>query len=57
MANYTKVNDPAYLCGGAGSIPALVQWAKDPVLLQLWLRLQLWFGSDPWPRNFHTLWV
>ena len=28
-----------------GSIPSLVQWVKDPVLLLLWLRSQLWLGS------------
>ena len=25
--------------------------AKDPTLLQLWHRLQLWLRCDPWPRN------
>jgi len=39
------VNDPACLCGSSGSIPGLVQWVKDIVLLQLWRRLQLWLGS------------
>ena len=34
-----------------GLIPGLMQWVKDPVLPQLWLRLQLQLGSDPWPRN------
>ena len=33
----------------AGSIPSLVQWVKGPGLPQLWLRLQLWLGYDPWP--------
>ena len=28
------VNDLAYLCGFAGLIPGLVQWVKDPTLLQ-----------------------
>ena len=33
-------------------IPSRAQWFKDLALPQLWLRLQLWFRSDPWPRNF-----
>ena len=33
----------------------VVQWAKDPVLPQLWRRSQLWSGFDPWPRNFRML--
>ena len=33
-------------------VPCVVQQVKDPVLLQLWCRLQLWLGSNPWPRNF-----
>ena len=31
----------------------MVQWIKDLALLQLWHRLQLWCGFDPWPWNFH----
>ena len=31
--------------------PGLAQWVKDPVFLQLLLRLRLWLGSDPWPKN------
>ena len=30
------VNHLACLCGGTGLIPSLVQWVKDPALLQLW---------------------
>ena len=30
-----------------GLIPGLAQWVKYPALLQLWLRLQVWLGSDP----------
>ena len=26
---------------------------KDPALLQLWRRSQLWLTFNPWPRNFH----
>ena len=33
-----------------GSIPARHSGLKDPVLSQLGRRLQLWLGSDPWPR-------
>ena len=40
-------------CDGAGSIPGLVHWIKDPVLLQLWHRLQLQLRFNPRPRNFH----
>ena len=36
---------------GSDSIPGLAQWLKDPVLLQLWLRLSLWLRSHPWPGN------
>ena len=32
--------------------PGPAQWVKDPALLQLWQRLQLWLRSDPWPRNY-----
>ena len=42
------------LCHG---VPARVQRVKDPVLLMLWRRSQLRLGFDPWPGNFHTLWL
>ena len=48
------VNDPVYLCGIAGSIPGLVQWVKDLVLLLLWQRVQLWLKFDSWPGNFQV---
>lgn len=35
----------------------MVQWVKDLALPQLCHRLQLWLRFDPWPRNFHMLWV
>lgn len=41
------VDDPACLCGDAGLVPGLVQWAKDLALPQLWSRLQLWLRFDP----------
>ena len=34
-------------------VPAVVQWAKNPVLLQLWCQSQVWLGCNPWPGNFH----
>ena len=30
---------------------------KDLALPQLWCRWQLQLGFDPWPGNFHMLWV
>ena len=30
---------------------------KDPALLQLRHRSQLWLRFNPWPGNVHTLWV
>ena len=41
------VNDLACVCGGTGSIPGLVQWAKDMVLLQVQHRFQLQLGFSP----------
>ena len=40
-----------------GSIRGLAQWIKDPAFLHLWLRSQLWLGSDPWLRNSKCLGV
>ena len=51
------VNDLACLCGGASLIPGPVQWVKDLALPQLWHRLQLSLEFNPWPRNFHMLWM
>ena len=45
------------LCGSVGLILGLASLVKDPALLQLWHRPQLWLGFDPWPGNFHTLQV
>ena len=42
-----------YLTG----IPAVTQWIKGLVLSLHQLRLLLWHKLDPWPRNFHMLWV
>ena len=33
--------------------PAWNSGLKDPVLLQLWHRLQLQLRFNPWPENFH----
>ena len=37
-------------------IPAVAQWIKDPALLQLWYRLQLWlrFQSPAWELPYAT---
>ena len=35
-------------CGSSNVTP----WAKDPGLLQLWLRSLLWPRFDPWPGKF-----
>ena len=35
----------------------MMQWVKDPVLPQLWCRLQLQLRINPWPGNFHVPWV
>ena len=48
----TVVNDPVYLCGRASSIPGLVQWIKDSVLLHLWCMSQLQLGFDPFSGKF-----
>jgi len=38
-------------------VSLVVQQVKDPALPQLWSRLQLRLGFDPWPGNFHMLWA
>ena len=47
------VNDPACLSGDAGLIPSQVQRVKEPALLELWCRFELWLRSDPQVENFH----
>ena len=37
--------------------PAWCSGLKDQGLPQLRLRSQVWLGSNPWPGNFHRLWV
>ena len=39
-------------CQAAGLILAGHSGLKDPALLPLQHRSQLWFRYDPWPRNF-----
>ena len=39
----------SWKCWDPGLTPGLAQWVKDPALLQLWLRSQLWLRFDPWP--------
>ena len=38
---------------GGSRVSAVVQWVKDPALIQLWHRLKLWLGFDSWSRNIH----
>ena len=38
-------------------VSAMVKQIEDSTLPQLWRRSELWLGFDPWPRNFHMLWV
>ena len=47
------VNDPACFCGVAGSGASPAQWVKDLALLQLWCKLQMQLGFDPWPQELH----
>ena len=35
----------------------MAQQVKDLAWSLQGLRLLLWRGFDPWPRNFHTLWL
>ena len=37
--------------------PARCRGCNGLALLQLWRGLQLQLGFNPWPRNFHKLWV
>ena len=38
-------------------ISLVAQQVKDLVLSLQWLKLLLWLGFNPWPGNFHVLWV
>ena len=35
---HSRLRSPHCLCSASGLIPGLVQWIKDPALLQLWCR-------------------
>lgn len=35
----------------------MAQQVKDPALVQPWHRSQLQLAFNPWPKNFHMLWV
>ena len=37
-------------------VPAVAHWVKDPTLPQLQSRSKK-LGFNPWPGNFHILWV
>ena len=45
--------DQQHFCGTWTQVRSLAQHSglKDLTLLQLWRWLQMWLGSDPWPRN------
>ena len=45
--------DQQHLCSSRTQVQSLAQHhgLKDPALLQLWPRSQLWLRSDPWPGN------
>ena len=55
---YYKINfHESYLFKNKKTRSSLVtQKVKDLVLPLLWLGSLLWFGLDPWPRNFCMLW-
>ena len=35
----------------------VAQQVKDPLLSLGWFRSLLWYGFNPWPRNFHMPWT
>lgn len=35
----------------------MAQQVKNTALSMKWFWLLLWLGFDPWPGNFHMLWV
>ena len=41
-------------CRGSGLIPCPMLWVKGWALLQLWHRLQLQLGINPWPKLPHA---
>lgn len=52
-ANY-KIND---LQNFEGEGPAVAQWVKYLVSLQLWCSSQLRLRINPWPETLHMPWV
>lgn len=48
------VNDPAWLCGGAGLNPSPAQLLQDLALPKLRPESQLWLRLSPWLGNFHV---
>ena len=48
---FRKLNISKYTTCGSSLV---AQQVKGSVLSMQWLRSLLWWGFDPWPRNFHV---
>ena len=59
MAQWVKNLTAAVGVAADVRVPPLAQCSelKDPALPQLWWRLQVQLGFNPWPGNFHMLQV
>ena len=59
MVQWAKNPNVAALITAEVPFQPLAQYSglKDRALPRLWCRLQLQLRFNPWPRNFHMLWV